>query len=260
MNNEQIAAHLREHASKLDLAGGNLFRARSYRGAAFAIARLLEPLRDIFERSGRAGLESIPGIGVSMAYTIEKLLTSGEFRVLREPDVPQRMLLTIPGIGPRLAETLRDRLGITSLEGLRDAIRNGKLATHVSKRQEVGMLAVIESRLRHERSPVPPGDEPSVEALLAVDAAFRAAEQAVYLTRHEGWQLRAHPANTALAHRMGMTEDWVSITFLRAETQGQRTIVTETRGKWAGKRVVRGREAESDLVRVYGLKMIEPAA
>jgi len=39
--------------------------------------------------------------------------------------------------------------------------------------------------------------------------------------------------------------DWVVIYFHRDNrSEGQRTVVTETRGPLAGRRVVRGREAE----------------
>src|SRR5262245_6998796 len=120
MTNEQIATHLQQQATGLDGSGSNLFRARAYRGAAFAIARLTRPLGEIFAELGGGGLESVPGIGISMGYTIEMLLTTGQPHVLREPDAPQRMLTTLPGVGPRLAEVLRDRMGIRSLEQLRD--------------------------------------------------------------------------------------------------------------------------------------------
>jgi hypothetical protein len=256
MTNEEIAARLREYATQLDSAGGNLFRARSYRSAAFAIARLQRPLREVFEASGRAGLEAIPGIGISMGYTIEALLTSGEFRVLREPDAPQRALMTLPGVGPRLAETLRDRLGIRTLEQLREAGRDGRLTRFVGKRQLAGILLAVEARLQREKAPVPPADEPPVADLLAVDAAFRASDQPVYLEQRDGWRLRACAANTALAHRLGMTGDWVTIAFARGDAQGERTVVTEA----AGVRIVRGREAECREAIVYGLKLIEPAA
>src|SRR5262245_24599977 len=214
MTNEQIATHLQHHATGLDGLGANLFRARSYRGAAFAIARLTRPLGEIFAESGRAGLEAIPGIGISMGYTIEKLLTTGQLHVLREPDAPQRMLTTLPGVGPRLAEMLRDRLGVRSLEQLRDAVRAGKLRrAGVKARREAGIIAAVEARLRQERAPVAPANEPSVADLLAVDGAFRDQSQPVYLAQRDGWRLRASWANTALAHRLGMTENWVTITF-----------------------------------------------
>jgi hypothetical protein len=52
-------------------------------------------------------------------------------------------------------------------------------------------------------------------------------------------------SNTAQAHQLGRTRDWVVLYFYDDEhTEGQHTVVTETHGPLAGRRVVRGREAE----------------
>ena len=48
------------------------------------------------------------------------------------------------------------------------------------------------------------------------------------------------------AHELERTRDWVVIYFYDDHhEEGQRTVVTETHGRLKGKRVVRGREAES---------------
>jgi hypothetical protein len=60
----------------------------------------------------------------------------------------------------------------------------------------------------------------------------------------DGWSLTVLFSNTALAHELGRTNDWVVIYFGRdGGPEHQRTIVTETRGPLEGRRVVRGREA-----------------
>jgi len=59
------------------------------------------------------------------------------------------------------------------------------------------------------------------------------------------WHFSALYSNTALAHQLGRTGDWVVIYFHRDATpEGRRTIVTETQGPTRGLRVARGREAE----------------
>ena len=64
-------------------------------------------------------------------------------------------------------------------------------------------------------------------------------------TDRDGWHFTALYSNTARAHELGRTRDWVVIYFYDAEhAEGQHTVVTETRGPLAGRRVVRGREAE----------------
>jgi putative hydrolase len=64
-------------------------------------------------------------------------------------------------------------------------------------------------------------------------------------TERGDWHFTALYSNTALAHRLGRTRDWVVVYFhADHEPEGQRTVVTETRGPFIGRRVVRGGEAE----------------
>jgi hypothetical protein len=268
MTNEQVSERLRQHADTLERQGGQLFRVRASRAAALEIGRLDRPLEDVLRQSGRAGLEALPGIGQSLAYTIEGILRDGGLRTLREPEAPQRILMTLPGVGPRLAEQLRDRLGITTLEQLRTAAHAGQLArVGVGRKRLAGILAAVEQRLVREETPIVPSAEPSVAYLLAVDAEYRNGSEGkrlptlsprnfnsegerwlgVLRSQRDGWSVRALFSNTALAHRLEKTRDWVVIYFEKATDCGQRTVVTETRGDLLGLRVVRGREAECRL-------------
>jgi putative hydrolase len=64
-------------------------------------------------------------------------------------------------------------------------------------------------------------------------------------TERGEWHFTALFSNTARAHELGRNRDWVVIYFHEdSGPEGQRTVVTETRGPAAGQRVVRGREAE----------------
>jgi DNA polymerase (family X) len=63
--------------------------------------------------------------------------------------------------------------------------------------------------------------------------------------KREGWDFTVLFSNTAQAHKLEKTDDWVVIYFERDGKEHQHTIVTETKGSLEGKRVVRGREAES---------------
>ena len=52
-------------------------------------------------------------------------------------------------------------------------------------------------------------------------------------------------SNTARAHQLGRTHDWVVLYYYDGDHQeGQHTVVTETHGPLEGQRVVRGRESE----------------
>ena len=67
-------------------------------------------------------------------------------------------------------------------------------------------------------------------------------------TERGPWHFSALFSNTALAHRLGRTRDWVVISFNHDHyAEGQHTVVTETRGPLCGERVVRGRERECEV-------------
>jgi hypothetical protein len=61
----------------------------------------------------------------------------------------------------------------------------------------------------------------------------------------DGWNYTALFSNTAQAHQLARTSDWVVIYFYDDQhAEGQHTVVSETHGPLAGRRVIRGREAE----------------
>lgn len=255
MTNEMMAKQLRELAAALDRQGGNLYRVRAYRQAAFALLRHPEPVAELFATRGRAGLEALPGVGQSVAYTLEALLTSGEAKPLHP--TAGGGLATLPGVGARLVERLRDELQVTTIAELKQAALAGRLArVGVGPKRLAGLMAAAEQRLAAAAQPVE--DEPAVADLLWVDALFRATgpdrdvrgslppAEVPVLERSVagGWTVRARYASTALAHRLERARDWVTIDFHRGGAVHQRMVVTETVGDQAGQRVVRGREEE----------------
>jgi putative hydrolase len=54
-------------------------------------------------------------------------------------------------------------------------------------------------------------------------------------------------SNTAKAHELGTTKDWVVIYRDDAKGDGQWTVITAGLGKLRGGRIVRGREAECEV-------------
>ncbi len=268
MDNNTIAQRLREYASYLESQELNVFRVRAYRRAADTIQGLDRSLTEVYASEGRSGLEALPGIGSHLSFTLEGLLRDGTFRTLGRDGGrvdPERLLLSVPGIGPGLARQVHDDLGITTLEGLEMAAHDGRLARiGVGPKRLRGIIDSLAGRLGGSRRPEPVVREPAIADLLAVDAEYRRrAEQhllptltprrfnpegrawlPIYQTDRGDWFYRALFSNTALAHRLNTTRDWVVIYFDDGTTTGQRTVVTETRGDLRGCRVVRGREDE----------------
>lgn len=277
MDNRTVANWLTDYADYLEAREANLYRIRAYRRAADTILGLNRPVAHLVESEGREGLEKLPGIGPHLSFTIELLVRTGEFRTLNAEgghiDVEQ-MFGSLPGVGPKLARQLREELGIRSLEQLEQAAHEGRLQQlQVGPKRLRGIVDALAGRLRYRRVPGDSPGEPPVAELLAVDREYRTLAARGELPtlaprrfnpEHEpwlpllevnrrGWHYRALFSNTALAHRLRQTHDWVVIYFDDGITRGQRTVVTEARGRLQGQRMVRGREAECrELYRTAG--------
>jgi hypothetical protein len=264
MDNRQIAKHLIDYADYLEAREANLYRVRAYRKAAETVLSLNQPLADLVAAGGRAGLEELPGIGAHLSYTLEGMVRTGEFRTLNPegPDIdPERILTSLPGIGPRLARMIHEQLGVRTLEDLEQAAHDGRLTQlGIGPKRLRGIREALAGRLSRYRLPLFGRGEPSVADLLAVDQEYRSRAALlklpriaprrfnpnhepwlpVYECRRGGWRFRALFSNTAVAHRLGQTRDWVVIYFEDGAVSGQRTVVTEIRGDLEGRRVVRG--------------------
>jgi hypothetical protein len=263
MDNQTIAQRLTEYASFLEADEDNLFRARAYRRAAGTILALGEPVADLLKREGRDGLEELPGIGAHLSFAIDSLVRTAELRTVRGAGHvdPRRVFSNLPGVGPHLARTFHEDLGITTLEDLEMAAHDGRLA-----RAGVGpkrLRGIIDALARY-RLPEPILGEPPVSELLAIDQEYRERADSsrlptvsprrfnpdnnpwlpLYQADRGGWRFRALFSNTALAHRLGQTHEWVVVAFHDGIHSGRRTVVTETRGDLRGRRVIRGREHE----------------
>ena len=275
MENREIARRLDEAADLLEGQRQNPFRVRAYRQAASTLRGLDRSVTEILRGEGPAGLTRIRGIGESLAAHIKELVASGRLAFLdrlRAQVDPEALLASVPGIGPSLASRLHRELLIAGLEDLELAAHDGRLRAlggfGPKRLQSIqdGLAGRLGGRPRRP-SPLPsppPPPEPSVAELLDVDAEYRhKAERGALPTiaprrfnpSGEAWLPILHAqrdgrrytvlfSNTARAHDLGTTRDWVVIYYDDGSGERQRTVVTERQGPLAGRRVVRGREAE----------------
>jgi DNA polymerase (family 10) len=151
MDNRQIAAIFARMADILDIQGENPHRIMAYRRAAENIAALSRPLEEIW----RAGeLDSIPGIGKTLAEKIDELMRTGRLEAYEKlrAQVPDGVveMLQVPDVGPRKAALFWKELGITSIAELEEAARAGKLRSlpGMGVRSEEKVLAGIEALKR----------------------------------------------------------------------------------------------------------------
>lgn len=269
-SNEEIAEILEEIAELLEAQNAQHYRAMAYRRAAETLRGLHDGAGDVLATSGLGGLESLPYIGENLAHRISEIVETGGSQLLdrlRGEADPETLLGTVPGIGPRLAERIHDRLGLETLEELELAVHDGRLASlpgfGPSRLRAVSdhLSSRLGRRSRRRRS----GEPPSVSELLSVDREYREGAAAGALpqiapkrfnprnekwlpilhTSREGRHYTAVFSNTARAHALGKTDDWVVLFYDGDDrSEGQATVVTEYRGPLRGKRVVRGREVE----------------
>lgn len=268
-----VAAKFRDFADLLDSQGADGFRARAYRRAADVVSRLERPVAEILAKEGNDGLVALPAIGTGIAGAIAEMVATGrwsQLERLRGEMEPEALFRSIPGIGPRYAHRLAEDGQLETLEDLENALHSGAL--HIKgighRRKEMLGAALAErlgrARLRtYQPQPLPP-----VSMLLDVDRMYREKAAAgalrkiapkrfnpkgeawlpVLHARHDNWHFTAFFSNTRLAHELAKTSDWVVIYFqAEGQPEGRCTVVTETRGPMAGKRVVRGREDEQQL-------------
>lgn len=128
MDNQQISTIFRDIAGLLELQDSDPFRVRSYRRAAQTIDNLGESLRAIARREE---LESIPGIGKTLAGAIQELLENGRLRYYEylKTTVPEGLqpLLRLPSLSSAQLQTLWRTYHITSIAQLTQAMRDHRL-------------------------------------------------------------------------------------------------------------------------------------
>ncbi|NLF70468.1 MAG: DNA polymerase III [Candidatus Anammoximicrobium sp.] len=277
LSNTEVAAELQNVADLLEQHGANPFRVRAYRNAADSIRAMATPVIDVAASQGLDGLMQLPAIGRSLAHTLAHLAHSGRLPMLerlRGENAPERIFTTVADIGPKLAQRIHEELGIETLSGLSAAAHDGRLA-RVRGMGAKRVQAVRESlagRFRQapaaagaptRRQPEPP-DPPPVQELLDVDREYRQLAQQgklprvaprrfnptgdawlpVLHTEREGRHYTALYSNTARAHELGATRDWVVIYRDDDQHSGSWTAITWSFGPLRGRRVIRGREDE----------------
>lgn len=277
--NTQVAMRLDEVADLLVEQGASPYRVRAYRHGAETVRRLARPVHEIFEREGLEGLRKLPGVGDRLAAAIRDILRFGRLPMLdrlRGETDPVELLQTVPGIGPVHAQRLHDEFGVDSLEDLETAAHDGRLVqlAGLGHKRVTGIMDSLAARLGRMRSRKPEDAEQApVEEILDVDREYRRRAQAGELHKiaprrfnpsGEAWLPILHTqrgdrhytalfSNTARAHQLGKTNDWVILYYDAAARELQATVITSQYGALKGQRIVRGREEE--CARCYGIEL-----
>lgn len=172
MKNSEVAKVFQDIADLLELKGENVFKIRAYQKAARAIEHYPRELKVMVDEG--EDLQSIPGVGEAIAKKATELITTGKLGYYEnlKAEFPQGItnLLAIPGIGPKTANKLSSELGISSVDELERAIKDGKVAQlfRLGDKTAENMLRQIQA-LRRKDQRIPIGEAlPVVEEILAV--------------------------------------------------------------------------------------------
>jgi DNA polymerase (family 10) len=131
MQNVEVARIFEELADLLELDEANPFRVRAYRNAARTIEALSADVAAMVARDP-AELLQLDGIGKDLADKIAVIVQTGQLPQLEElkAKIPSGVvqMLRIPGLGPKKVAALFKELGIDTLEVLKQAAEQGRIA------------------------------------------------------------------------------------------------------------------------------------
>jgi len=211
ITNKEIAALLERIADLLDAKKENPFRVRSYRNAAQSIAEFKPVISKLIESKGPDGLAGIKGIGEKIAGLIVEYVQTGKSELLEtlKKEVPAGTVKTVK-------HTFEKPLDIAV-----DLVL--EIDEVYRKKAAAGKLKMI----------APKKLNPEGKAWLPI-----------LVEEHSGYKFTVMFSNTATAHELGKTADWVVVYYEKGKGENQCTVVTESRGALKGKRVIRGREKE----------------
>ncbi len=247
--NNEIAEVLGRIGDLLETKGENPFRINSYRRAASLVKDSDRSFARLVREQGVVGLTQVRGIGEKLAGVIEEYVSTNKVSLLEELE----------------KEAPPPKEQKPSRSSTRPGGRSGS-APASAKRDEQESARATARRRGETALPGESKSAPPVGVIMDVDKEYRkraeegslkliaprqhnpegAAWLPILSTTRGDWKFTAMFSNTALAHELGKTGEWVVMYFKkRGEEERQCTVVTEHRGEMKGKRVIRGRESES---------------
>jgi DNA polymerase (family 10) len=129
MKNVVLSELFNQMADIMEILGEDRFRINTYR----KVARLISDMpTDVEALLANGRLAEIPGIGKSSLAKIEQFVKTGTIIAHQEllKKIPPTLLelLTVPGMGPKGVKVVYEKLNVTNIDELKNAIQNGSVA------------------------------------------------------------------------------------------------------------------------------------
>lgn len=149
MTREEMAEVLEEIALLLELKDENPFKIRAYRHGAETVRGFDG---EIVELAAKNELHGIKGIGEALRDKLHELATTGSLKFHQDlrAEFPPGLfdLFELEGLGPKKVKALHEALGISSVERLKEACEQGKIASlsGFGKKTQAKILEAIAHR------------------------------------------------------------------------------------------------------------------
>lgn len=282
-DNRDIADVLDRVADLLETQDANPFRVRAWRNGAKA-ARVADRSLAPLSREDLEALPGIGKSLASAIHEFAHTGRLSMLDRLEGEVSPEDLITTVPGIGEELARRIVRELHVETLEDLELAAHDGRLETvkgfgrrraQLVREALAGILSRSARRrarrIQWQRAGKAAEEEgghgrPTVKTILELDAEYRRraaggelrmiaprrfnpgkkAWLPILHAERGGRSFTAMYSNTARAHELGKTRDWVVIYYQSDGRAGQCTVVTAGFGPLRDWRVVRGREPECE--------------
>ena len=151
MNNRDVSTVFDTVADLLEIKGESVYKVLAYRRVAESLRALTQDI-ELMWREGR--LREIPGVGEAIGEKLDELLRTGNlgFYDRLAAEVPSGLVevLRVSDVGPKKAARFWKELGITNLDQLESAAKQGRLRglSGMGERSEARILQGIESLRR----------------------------------------------------------------------------------------------------------------
>ncbi|WP_053947312.1 DNA polymerase/3'-5' exonuclease PolX [Halolamina sediminis] len=190
--NDELATLLEEMADLLD-ARDVEYKPTAYRRAAENVREYPEPVEELAEE-GENAVAEINRVGDAIAAKLVEYVDTGEIEELEElrEALPVEMaaLTSVEGVGPKTVGTLYEELGVTDLDELEAAARNGEIqeVPGFGPKTEQNILGGIDfARQAHQRTLLGTG-RPLGEAARDFLAGIDAVEAAELAGSNRRWK------------------------------------------------------------------------